>query len=278
MTKISKTDLIFLSYDLVFILIGYMCLYFYSKHNASAFNPLPITLAIIISILLIHIIPINKNKDTHIYRNKKALFPFIIAYSMLILLIIALNTLFNLNNSSVRNFNQTYILLIQLGLTAAIFSCYLFKIKLSDFNWNISSKTFAYIVLIFIIYRFIINFNGIVDGTINIKGILNLEFIIDFALKATINSLYPALFEEVAFRGFLISGLKGFNLNNNACNIIQSLIFGSAHIASWGMPTSLIQLLVLAIQVMIGYLLGKIYFKTDSLLPCILFHGLYNTI
>lgn len=133
-------------------------------------------------------------------------------------------------------------------------------------------------IIVFIVYRFIFNFNDISKGTINIHQILDLEFIIDFALKAVINSVYPAFYEEILFRGLLISGLKGFELSNNTCNIIQAIIFGIAHIMSWGEPSWWVHLLALSIQIMIGYLLEKLYFKTNSLLPCILFHGLNNTI
>lgn len=90
-------------------------------------------------------------------------------------------------------------------------------------------------------------------------------------------SLYPGFFKEVLFRGFLISGLKGFGLSDDRCNIFQAIILGVGHVMSWGMP-SWIFLLAMTWQAMLGYVLGKLHFKTNSLLSCILFHGFLNAI
>lgn len=100
--------------------------------------------------------------------------------------------------------------------------------------------------------------------------------ILNFLIGTIVNSAYPGFFEEVLYRGFLISGLKGLGLSNNKCNIVQAIIFGISHVMSWGIP-SWIFLLSTASQAMVGYLLGKIYFKTESLMPCILFHGLLDS-
>ncbi|AKA70405.1 CPBP family intramembrane glutamic endopeptidase [Clostridium scatologenes] len=278
MNSIFRINLKPIGYDFVFITMGYICLYFYSKYASSNFNPIPISAAILVAITLIYIIPIGNNKNNYVYQNKNALYPFIMVYIVLLSSIFILNKLFSLNNSTVRNFNPVYLLIIQLVISASIFICYFFKIRITDFNWHISRKSFAFVIIVFIVYRFIFNFNDIISGIINIRQILNLEFIIDFALKAVINSVYPAFYEELLFRGLLISGLKGFELSNNTCNIMQAIIFGTTHIMSWGEPSCLEHLLALSIQIMIGYLLGKLYFKTNSLLPCILFHGLNNTI
>lgn len=224
MKSMSKINLKPIGYDFLFITMGYICLYFYSKYASSDFNPIPISLAIVVAISLIYIIPIDNNKNEYIYKNKNALYPFIIVYSIMLFSIFILNKLFNLNNSTAMNFNSDYLLIIQLFISMSIFICYFFKISIIDFNWHISRKSFALVIIVFIVYRFIFKFNDITNGTINIHQILNLEFIIDFALKAFINSLYPAFYEEILFRGLLISALRGFDLSNNKCNIIQAVI------------------------------------------------------
>lgn len=98
-----------------------------------------------------------------------------------------------------------------------------------------------------------------------------------FLLNALFNAAYPGIFEEVLYRGFLISGLKGIGLSDEKCNVIQSIIFGIAHVMSWGAAPKAFILYTTA-QAMAGYLLGKVYFKTKSLTPCILLHGLMNVI
>lgn len=83
------------------------------------------------------------------------------------------------------------------------------------------------------------------------------------------------------FRGFLISGLLSFNMEKWKANIIQSVIFGLGHcfVVSKGLGfhiSALAAILHTSQQMMIGYVLGKIYLKTNSLLPGIILHGLLD--
>jgi membrane protease YdiL (CAAX protease family) len=88
-------------------------------------------------------------------------------------------------------------------------------------------------------------------------------------------SLHPGVFEEVLYRGLLISGLKGFGLKDEQTNIIQAIIFGITHVISFGNVPSIF-ILHTASQIILGYVIGKVYFKTKSLTPCILLHGLID--
>jgi hypothetical protein len=64
----------------------------------------------------------------------------------------------------------------------------------------------------------------IIDGTINIKSLVKPSLIADFIIKMIRKSLHPGVFEEVLYRGLLISGLKGFGLKDEHTNIIQAII------------------------------------------------------
>ncbi len=77
----------------------------------------------------------------------------------------------------------------------------------------------------------------------------------------------PAICEELAFRGFLLSGLKNLGSRPMAI-LISSLLFGIAH----GMLQQSIN------ATLLGVLLGYLAVQTGSLLPCIGFHVTHNSL
>jgi len=80
-------------------------------------------------------------------------------------------------------------------------------------------------------------------------------------------AVLPAVFEEVAFRGFILSGLE--NLKNKWQAIaLASLFFGLSH--------SIIQQSV--ITGVVGVILGIIAVQSKSILPCILYHATHNSL
>ena len=78
-------------------------------------------------------------------------------------------------------------------------------------------------------------------------------------------AVLPAICEELAFRGFILSGLRHLGSRWRAI-IISSIFFGLAHFA-------LQQSLIAA---MFGLVLGYIAVQTGSLFPCIAFHMVHN--
>lgn len=77
----------------------------------------------------------------------------------------------------------------------------------------------------------------------------------------------PAVTEELAFRGFILSGLQSLKNKWHAI-LICSLLFGIAH--------SVIQQSM--ITFVVGIVLGIIAVQTRSLIPCILFHAVHNSL
>jgi sodium transport system permease protein len=75
----------------------------------------------------------------------------------------------------------------------------------------------------------------------------------------------PAVCEELAFRGFVLSGLR--HLGNKWWAIGLSAVF-------FGFTHSVIQQSLAA--TVVGFVLGYIAVQTGSLIPCILFHMTYN--
>jgi len=77
----------------------------------------------------------------------------------------------------------------------------------------------------------------------------------------------PAVFEEIAFRGFILSGLESLK-NKWQAIAIASLFFGLSH--------SIIQQSV--ITGVVGVILGIIAVQTRSILPCIFYHATHNSL
>jgi sodium transport system permease protein len=80
-------------------------------------------------------------------------------------------------------------------------------------------------------------------------------------------ALTPALCEELAFRGFMLSGLRHLGHKGMAI-VICSAFFGIMH--------GILQQSVTAF--VLGLLLGYLAVQTGSLLPCIVFHGIHNSL
>jgi len=80
-------------------------------------------------------------------------------------------------------------------------------------------------------------------------------------------AIIPAVFEEIAFRGFILSGLESLK-NKWQAIAIASLFFGLSH--------SIIQQSV--ITGVVGVILGIIAVQTRSILPCIFYHATHNSL
>ncbi|MBX3419505.1 MAG: CPBP family intramembrane metalloprotease [Pirellulaceae bacterium] len=77
----------------------------------------------------------------------------------------------------------------------------------------------------------------------------------------------PAFLEELAFRGFILSGAQGVK-NQWLAVVIASLFFGAAH--------AVFQQSVLTFFV--GMVLGFLAVRTGSLWPCIVYHAVHNSL
>ncbi len=80
-------------------------------------------------------------------------------------------------------------------------------------------------------------------------------------------ALTPAICEELAFRGFILSGLRHMG-HRRAAIVISSIFFGVTH--------GMLQQSLSACAV--GMVLGYLAIQTGSLLPCVLFHLTHNSL
>ncbi len=80
-------------------------------------------------------------------------------------------------------------------------------------------------------------------------------------------AVLPAICEEFAFRGFVLSGLRHMGHKWTAI-LVSSLFFGATH--------ALFQQSIVAS--LVGVILGYIAVQSGSIWPCILFHAIHNSL
>lgn len=88
-----------------------------------------------------------------------------------------------------------------------------------------------------------------------------------FWMVLIVLAVVPALFEELTYRGFILSGLQQMRSAWPPV-VIASLFFGFAH--------AVFQQTLLAFFV--GLVLGAISWRTASLWPCLAYHAVHNTL
>lgn len=86
----------------------------------------------------------------------------------------------------------------------------------------------------------------------------------NFYLLSTI--LLAPICEEILFRGLFFKKMLKYGLSATKSIFISSFLFGFSHINLWQCITA----------VLIGSIIGMIYYKTKSLFFCILSHSLNN--
>ena len=85
--------------------------------------------------------------------------------------------------------------------------------------------------------------------------------------------------EEIIFRGFLFNAMKKDNLK--VAIVVSSITFGIGHIINLinGSGADLINnLLQVVYATSAGFMFVMIYYKTNSLIPCIITHGVFNAL
>jgi sodium transport system permease protein len=80
-------------------------------------------------------------------------------------------------------------------------------------------------------------------------------------------AIVPAICEELAFRGFILSGLRRMGHPGRAI-VYSALLFGLTH--------SILQQSLAA--ALVGLVLGLIAVRTGSIFPCMVFHMIHNAL
>jgi membrane protease YdiL (CAAX protease family) len=226
---------------------------------------------IVTVLLLIVILLVSKKLEgnSEIYSNKKLLLVFIGVYSILVMNVVF--TAFGLYKYLGLDDEKIKIIVKIICLTLSLLLLKIFRVSIKSFKWNMSRNqiigtlivglVFAVVVIILDGFRFVYAFN---------------KDIVDYGVYIVGTVILVAFFEEFLCRGILVSGLKSYQLEEWKINIIQAFLFGILHCVKYLDKGVGIALLITCYQTVIGYMFGKIYLKTKTLMPGMLMHLLWD--
>ncbi len=95
-----------------------------------------------------------------------------------------------------------------------------------------------------------------------------------FTLLRIFLTIFIAINEELLYRLILISNLEKGNKFRKI--IVSSLVFSIVHLTIFFSSFNLVDLIVPCYTFFLGIILGATYFLTNSIIPCITIHFLFN--
>ena len=128
-----------------------------------------------------------------------------------------------------------------------------------------NSKKFLYFIPLIIISLFNLR-NGIHTNNASNEIVFHI-----------LTMLNIGFLEEIIFRGFLFKMMEKNNVKTAI--IVSSITFGIGHIVNLLNGADLLPtLLQVCYAIAIGYMLVMVFYKSKSIIPCILFHGVFNAL
>ena len=116
----------------------------------------------------------------------------------------------------------------------------------------------------------IVAFSGILFG-------VKLQYSLLVTVLYIVSMLCVGFLEEIIFRGFLFVGMARSNVL--AAIIVSSITFGLGHIVNLLNGKAFFETIVQIIfAVIVGFTLVVLFYRGKSLLPCIIFHGVNNSL
>ena len=129
----------------------------------------------------------------------------------------------------------------------------------------VNSKKFLYFIPLSLI------------ATVNLWNGINIQNYPNEIIFYIINMINVGFIEEIIFRGFLFKMMQKENLKSAI--IVSSFTFGIGHIINLFIGAQVLPtLLQICYAISIGYLFVIIFYKSKSLLPCIITHSLVNSL
>lgn len=105
---------------------------------------------------------------------------------------------------------------------------------------------------------------------------LGMEYSLTGAVFHTVMMIGVGFLEEVIFRGFLFRGIAKQNIT--LAVVISSVTFGIGHFVNLLNGHDLLEnILQVIYAVAVGFMLVFIFLRTNSIIPCIVFHGFNNS-
>lgn len=114
-------------------------------------------------------------------------------------------------------------------------------------------------------------------ASINLWNGVRLNMSVAESVLYVVSMLCVGFIEEIIFRGFLFTALCKENVKSAV--IISSLTFGIGHIVNLLNGAEVLEtLLQICYAVAIGFLFTVIFYKSKSLIPCIVTHSVVNSL
>ena len=152
---------------------------------------------------------------------------------------------------------------------AALVAVWIFKNGYAE-KYGLTIPRYKLVKAWFFIPLIVVAFFGLIFG---------IEFQYDMieTILYVISMVCVGFLEEVIFRGFLFVGMAKTNVKSAI--IVSSLTFGIGHIVNLFNGQDILDtLLQILFAVAVGFALVIIFYKGKSLLPCIVFHALNNSL
>ena len=113
--------------------------------------------------------------------------------------------------------------------------------------------------------------------TVNLWNGININHSKSEIIFYILNMINVGFIEEIIFRGFLIKMMAKDNIKSAI--IVSSITFGIGHIINLFYGANFISTLMqICSAISIGYLFAIIFYKSKSLIPCIITHSLINSL
>lgn len=189
--------------------------------------------------------------------------------------------------------HESLISILLIVLYVVINSYCMQNFGLTDYRSTIINTIFSLVLLLFVVSIKRVSYYGLTKVK-NLKGYLYfipLLLIVSVNLWTGINinhapseivfhiltMLNIGFLEEIIFRGFLFKMMEKDNVKSAI--IVSSITFGIGHVVNLLNGADLIPTLMqMCYAIALGYLFVTIFYKSKSLLPCIIAHAVINSL
>ena len=164
---------------------------------------------------------------------------------------------------------------------------------LTDFRSAVINFVFSIILIVFMILlkrlkfygitkpenskKFLYFFPLVIIASVNLWGGINLEYSKEEIVFHIFTMINVGFLEEIIFRGFLFKMME--KDNPRLAIWVSAITFGIGHIINLLNGSEVIETLVqICYAIAAGYLFVIIFYKSKSLVPCIITHALLNSL
>ena len=139
------------------------------------------------------------------------------------------------------------------------------RVKFYGLTKPINSKKFLYFIPLFVISLF------------NLRNGIHINNSTSEILYHILTMINIGFLEEILLRGFLFKMMEKDNVKTAI--IVSSITFGIGHIVNLLNGADLVPTLLQVLYALaVGYMLVIVFYKSKSLMPCIIFHGIFNSL